>query len=124
MRSRTPPLGDGVTALCSWGHAVQQALEAIKALAPEGGVNAHPVDQGCQTLRLRTVVGFAPLVPVQHQAGALQYAQVLGYRRLRDARTPGQSPPVLFTVAAQPFEDRPARRIAKCPKDVVRCSGH
>ena len=56
----------------------------------EGAIEAHPVDQGHQSLRLGAIAGFASLAPVAHRAGKLQNAQVLGNCRLRHAGTISQ----------------------------------
>jgi hypothetical protein len=89
-------------------HPIQQSFEAIEPLAPEGAVEAHPIDQRRQTLRLGAVVGLTTLAPVVHQAGLLQDTEMLGHRRLRDSGPAGQGSHGLFAVAAQPFEDRAA----------------
>ena len=49
-------------------------------MAPERAVEAHPVDQGRQAVRLGAVVGVAALAPIAHQADKLQNGQVLGDR--------------------------------------------
>jgi hypothetical protein len=61
---------------------MQQGFEAIEAVAPEGTVEAHPLDQRRQSLRLGAVVGLASFTPVAHQAGMPQHAEVLGNRWL------------------------------------------
>src|SRR5882757_5045290 len=80
-------------------------LAQPQPIAPESAVATHPLDQGCQRLRLRAVVGPATLASVLHQAGELQHAQVLGRRRLRDAGPIGQGAHGLLADANQALED-------------------
>ena len=51
----------------------------------------HPVDQRGERLRLGAAMGFASLAPVAYETRLLEDAQVLGNRRLRDARAIGQN---------------------------------
>jgi hypothetical protein len=127
-RMRHHPFDDegarGGGELSHWVHPLQQGFEAIEAVAPEGAVEAHLVDQRRQALRPGGVVGLAPLAPVVNQAGKLENARVLGDRRLRDPGTVGQGPHGLFAVAGEPLEDRPAGRIGERSEKLVRRNGH
>ena len=73
---------------------------------------------------LGAVVGLASVAPIAHQAGELEDAEMLGHRRLRNARLVRQHPHGLFAVAAKLLEDRPAGRIGKGPEEVVRRGPH
>src|SRR3546814_14627466 len=73
-------------------HTRCALVTGVQTCALPISVEAHPVDQGRQTLRLGAVVGLAPIAPVAHEAGELQDGQMLGHRRLRDARMVGQDP--------------------------------
>jgi hypothetical protein len=59
------------------GPFFQQGFEAIEPVAPEGAVEAHPVDQRDESLRPGAVVGVEAGPPVAHQAGMRQDAEVL-----------------------------------------------
>ncbi len=96
----------------------------VEPVAPEGAVEAHPVDEGLQTLRLGAVVGLASLTPFAHQPGELEDTQVLGHCGLRDASLVRQHPHGLFASAAQPLEDRPPRRIRKGLEEGVGGDAH
>src|SRR3546814_3403376 len=73
-------------------HTRCALVTGVQTCALPISVEAHPVDQGRQALRLGAVVGLAPIAPVAHEAGELQDGQMLGHRRLRDARMVGQDP--------------------------------
>src|SRR5262249_9412931 len=105
-------------------HPLQQGFEAIKSVAPERAVEAHPVDQRRQTLRLGAVVGLAALAPGAHQAGMLEDAEVLGDRGLRDTGPLSQGPHGPLAVAAQPFEDRAAGGIGERTEKLSRRRRH
>ena len=99
----------------SWIHPFQKVFELVKPVAPESSVDAHPVDQGRQGLRLCAVVRLASLAAMPYQLCPLQHRQVLRNGRLRNAGVIGQDVHRLFPVAGQALEDRPTRRVRRGP---------
>src|SRR3984885_4702580 len=73
-------------------HSVQKCFEVIEPVAPERAVEAHPVDQGRQRLRLGAVMGLAALAPVEHQTRKFENAQMLGQPGLGNAGRIGRRP--------------------------------
>src|SRR5215468_2070846 len=71
-------------------HLLQYGLEVGKALAPEDGVDAEPVDQGRQSPGLAAIVDEPALPPLAQQARFFERTHVLGDRRLGDVVLPGQ----------------------------------
>src|SRR5580704_10016015 len=94
-------------------HPFEQVFETIELLAPEGGVETHPVDQRCEGFRLRAVMRFAAVPPVAHKSGVFEDTQMFRHGGLGDIRIIRQHPHGLFAFAAQPSVNRPAGRIGK-----------
>jgi len=92
----------------------------VEAALPEAGHLAGPVDQRGQGAELRAIVRLATFVAVAHQPGLLQNPEMLRDGRLRDPGLSRQGSDRLLSVAAQPLEDRPSRRIGeRSEKDIV-----
>src|SRR5689334_5563109 len=73
-------------------HPLEQILEVVEAALPEPGHPAGPVDQRGKRAELRAVVRLAAFVPVAHQAGPLQDAEMLRDGRLRHPGPGRESP--------------------------------
>src|SRR3546814_10063506 len=56
---------------------------------------------------------LAAFVPVAHQPRLLEYAEMFGHRRLRNAGTRGQRADRRLAIEAQPLEQRAARRVGE-----------
>jgi hypothetical protein len=101
-------------------HPFQQVFEVVEPVLPESGHLARPIDQGGKRAALRAIVRLAAFVAVAHQPGLLQNPEMLRDGRLRDPGPRRQRPDRLLSVAAQPLEDGPPRRIGeRSEKDVV-----
>ena len=93
-------------------------------MVPEGAVDGHPVYERGQSLGASTVMGFATPMPVAHKPGALEYDQMLGNGRLRDAGATGQRMNCLFAVTREPFKKRPSRGVGEGFEDVIGQDRH
>src|SRR5882757_8034734 len=101
-------------------HPFEQIFEVVEPALPEAGHLACPVDQRCQGPELSAIVRPATFVAVAHQPGLLQDPEMLRDGRLRDPGLSRQGPDRLVSVATQPLEDGPSRRIGeRSEKDIV-----
>src|SRR5262249_53738935 len=85
-------------------HPLQQIFQAIEAVAPEGAVMAHPVDQGCEAAGVGAVMGLASVPTVADEASLLEDAEMFGDGGLRDPGMAGQHPDGELALADQPLE--------------------
>jgi hypothetical protein len=96
----------------------------IEPFAPEGAIDAHPIDERSQSLWPRAVMRFASLAPVAHQLGILQNAEVFGNGRLRYAGTIRQRMYGLLPIAGEVLEDGSTGRVGESLEDMFCCGLH
>src|SRR5262249_44527731 len=111
-------------ALRSLVHPLEQVFELVEAALPEPDHAARPVDERRQRPGLGAVMRLPPLMPVAHQAGALQDAEMLGNGWLGDAGMGREHAHGLLPLAAQPLEDGAPRRVGKGFEEVGVYGGH
>jgi hypothetical protein len=58
-------------------HPSQQVFEAVEPALPEPGHLPCPVDQGGKRAELSAVMRLSPFMPVAHQPGLLENAEML-----------------------------------------------
>jgi hypothetical protein len=80
---------------------------------------SEPIDHRRQGLDEGTVVIFAAVAPVTHQARGLQNGEVLGDHGLGDAGFIGNDVHGLLAVASQVLENRPAGGVGESFEQVV-----
>src|SRR5262249_9363806 len=98
-------------------HLLQYGPEVGKALAPEDGVDAEPVDQRRQSPVLAAIVDEPALPPLAQQARLLPRTHVLGDRRLGAVVLPGQRAHGQLACLGDLLEHRAPRRVAQHAHD-------
>ena len=98
------------------GPFLQDVLQLLDPLRPEGAIAVDPVDAGGRDLGIDAIVGVPALAALAHQAGAAQGRQMLRDRRLRN-RKAGLQLGDAHLAPREPLEDGAAGRVGQGAED-------